>query len=71
MQNMKKTPKCDKCGKRYFINHPTGGVPVMLGFQLEDGSVLNYCYKCIEEIGKESASFRSDAYKENLMEDDT
>ena len=42
---MKKTPKCDKCGKRYFINHPTDGVPVMVGFQLEDGSILNYCYK--------------------------
>lgn len=53
MKHIKRTPKCVHCGKSYpmtlcnVLDHP-----VMIGFQTEDGKVLNYCYKCISYVGK-------------------
>lgn len=54
MAQIRKTPKCKICGKRYPLDYPTPeDVPVMVGFLLNDGSVLNYCFKCLEHMGRE------------------
>ena len=53
MKPIKKTPRCCHCGKRYPLDLAQNmDFPIMLGFQLEDGTVLNYCYKCISYVGK-------------------
>lgn len=71
MQHMKKTPACSKCGKRYLLNHPTpDNVPVMVGFELEDGTVLNYCYRCIVEQTDIYNQISENINNDSLMEGD-
>lgn len=43
--------KCDKCGNM-FISGETNGLPNGLGFQLQDGKLINLCQACIIEQGK-------------------
>ena len=60
-----KTPKCDKCGKRMPIL-PTDMTPAMVGFELEDGKVINLCRKCIMELGKAKQEGRADEFFKEL-----
>lgn len=57
------TPKCNDCGKRYPIGN-TNGMPNMVGFQLEDGQVLNLCYKCLIKMGAMSEEEKDKYFKD-------
>lgn len=39
--------KCDKCGKKFKPGMRTDGLPTGVGFQLENGKILNVCSECI------------------------
>lgn len=42
--------KCRKCGKTITVGN-TNGLPNGVGFQLEDGTILNVCQSCLMEVG--------------------
>ena len=46
------TPKCMDCGERVPIGNDKDGIPNMVGFQMEDGKVINICSKCISKVGQ-------------------
>lgn len=39
--------KCDKCGKKFQPGNRPGGLPNGVGFQLENGTIINVCSDCI------------------------
>ena len=40
--------KCDICGKKIDMREKrTDGLPAGVGFELEDGSIVNVCTDCI------------------------
>lgn len=44
---------CDKC--KIKINHDIkhdDGLPMGVGFQLEDGTIINLCANCIKSLGE-------------------
>ena len=45
--------KCDKCGKEFDAGNRPDGRPNGVGFQMEDGSVINYCADCLTQLGEE------------------
>lgn len=54
--------KCDICGKRiYTSERRLDGLPVAVGFELEDGRIINVCTECVME-GK---------YEQGVRKDDT
>ena len=44
--------KCDMCGKLFEAGNRPDGTPNGVGFEFEDGSLLNVCSECIAEVGK-------------------
>lgn len=42
--------KCNHCNNEFEAG-TTDGLPNGVGFQLEDGKVINLCQKCIQELG--------------------
>lgn len=39
--------KCDKCGKNFKRGNRPDGIPNGIGFQLQDGRVINVCADCV------------------------
>lgn len=60
---MRRTPKCDRCGKDYPIK-PWESLPAMLGFVTKDGKQINVCRKCIIDIGSMSEPEKAKAFAE-------
>ena len=44
--------KCSVCGKNFKPGNTSNGLPNGVGFELEDGTMINMCQKCIIELGK-------------------
>ena len=44
--------KCDKCKSNFLIGNRADGTPNGIGFQLQDGRIINLCANCIDEIGR-------------------
>ena len=44
--------KCETCGKEIVPGNDENGLPNGVGFELEDGSLLNVCSDCIAEVGR-------------------
>ena len=44
--------KCSICGEIFFPGNKPNGEPNGVGFELEDGSVLNICIDCLHTIEK-------------------
>lgn len=44
---------CDECGKK---THPgeTNGLPNIIGFELQDGKIINICQECLIKMGEKS-----------------
>ena len=40
------------CGKEIIPGNDENGLPNGVGFELEDGSLLNVCSDCIAEVGE-------------------
>ena len=51
MKSIRKTPKCDSCGRRYPLGLGLKGLPTMLGFVQKDGRTINVCQNCIMKVG--------------------
>ena len=42
--------KCDICGKKIYMKEKRlDGLPVAVGFELEDGRIINVCTECVME----------------------
>lgn len=39
--------KCDECGAMFYPGSDKYGVPNGVGFELDDGTVINICKKCV------------------------
>ena len=48
---MDKTITCDKCGKEFKVGNRPDGLPNGVGFQLENGQIINICCDCIIKQG--------------------
>ena len=46
------TPECYYCGQRYQVD-PKDSLPIMVGFELDDGKVINACRHCLIKLGEE------------------
>ncbi len=44
--------KCDKCNNTFVAGNRADGTPNGVGFQLQDGRILNICADCIDELGR-------------------
>ena len=57
--------KCDICGKDIdMVKQRDDELPVAVGFELEDGRIINICTECVME-GKQDADKR--LRKDNTM----
>lgn len=56
--------RCDICGKKIYREKRLDGLPVAVGFELEDGRIINVCTECVME-GKQDADKR--LRKDNTM----
>ena len=61
------TPECSRCGKRLPIL-VTDKLPAMVGFEMEDGSVINLCRNCIMDLGRAKEHGTTDEFFK-FMED--
>ena len=43
---------CSKCKNKVYIGNRPDGLPNGVGFEMEDGLVINLCANCIMELGK-------------------
>ena len=43
---------CSKCKKEFMAGNRPDGLPNGVGFEMEDGLVINLCANCIMELGK-------------------
>lgn len=59
------TPECKKCKKRYLMN-PHDRLPAMVGFKMEDGSVINICRGCLEELGRAKEQGRENEFFKDM-----
>ena len=59
------TPKCDRCHHRLIMT-PADKFPAMVGFQLEDGNVINLCRNCIEDLGRAKQEGKTDDFFKEL-----
>ena len=48
---MDKTITCDECQKEFKPGNRPDGLPNGVGFQLENGQIINICYDCIIKQG--------------------
>lgn len=49
--------KCDMCGKEIIPGNDENGLPNGVGFELEDGTMLNVCSECICALGDNAEEF--------------
>lgn len=49
--------KCDMCGKEIIPGNNENGLPNGVGFELEDGTMLNVCSECICALGDNAEEF--------------
>ena len=49
--------KCDMCGARFYPGNDKYGIPAGVGIELEDGTIINVCKKCVI---KANASAKAD-----------
>ena len=61
MGKIELTPKCKRCGHRLAIS-PNDRLPAMVGFELEDGTVINLCRDCLMDLGKAKQQGRADEF---------
>ena len=59
------TPKCRRCKRRYPII-PGAELPAMVGFVLEDGTKINLCKNCIEDLGRAKQNGTADDFFKKL-----
>lgn len=45
------TPECDRCGVRKELSYKDE-IPPMVGFEFQDGKMLNLCCDCISFLGE-------------------
>lgn len=58
------TPKCTNCGNRKVMI-PFSGIPPIVGFKGDDGSVINLCSECLINLNRMNDSERK-AFLERL-----
>lgn len=46
--------KCVECGKEFEPGNRPDGLPNGIGFELEDGTILNYCADCLIKLGEQA-----------------
>lgn len=46
-----KTITCDECGKEFKPGNRPDGLPNGVGFQLENGQIINICCDCVIKQG--------------------
>lgn len=51
MVKTKKVIICDSCGKKFKPGNNPEGLPNGIGFEMQDGKIINYCRNCIIEFG--------------------
>lgn len=49
--------KCEMCGKEIVPGNDENGLPNGVGFELEDGTMLNVCSECIAKTGDDPEYF--------------
>ena len=49
--------KCDMCGKLFEAGNRADGTPNGVGFEFEDGTMLNVCSECIAKTGDDPEYF--------------
>jgi hypothetical protein len=47
-----KTITCDKCSSIFITGNRPDGTPNGVGFQLQNGRLINLCAECISKIGR-------------------
>ena len=66
--NTKLTPKCKKCGHRFPLGFDDGcDLPIMVTFQLEDGSKVNMCRDCLIDLGKAKENGTEDEFWDGVL----
>ena len=43
--------KCNKCAMEFLFGNRPDGLPNGVGFQLEDGRMINICAECLTALG--------------------
>ena len=61
------TPKCAKCKQQKPII-PDSIIPAMVGFEMEDGKIINICSDCLAKLG-EMKDGETDNFFEGLGEE--
>jgi hypothetical protein len=59
--------KCDNCGNVFISGNNKDGLPNGVGFKLNDGRTINFCSKCIIEVGRMGEEER-EAFFKNIKE---
>lgn len=49
--------KCEMCGKEIIPGNDENGLPNGVGFEFEDGTMLNVCSECICKVGENADEF--------------
>lgn len=44
---MKNKIKCDMCGALFYPGNDKYGIPAGVGIELDDGTTINVCKKCV------------------------
>ena len=65
MAKVEMTPECMRCGQSFPICD-NDRLPAMVGFELEDGTVINLCRYCIMDLGKAKQLGREDEFFKDL-----
>ena len=55
--------RCTKCGKSFTLGN-VGGLPNGVGFQLEDGTLINICRECLIKVGEMDDKDRDNFFEE-------
>lgn len=55
--------KCDKCKNTFAAGNKADGTPNGVGFQLQDGRVINLCADCISKLGRLKETDDEDGFK--------
>ena len=45
--------KCNECGKVIIPGNDENGIPHGVGFEMDDGRIINVCSECIIKKGRE------------------
>ena len=55
--------RCTKCGKSFTPGN-VGGLPNGVGFQLDNGTLINICRECLIEVGEMDDKDRDKFFEE-------